>query len=113
MKRFLLFLLFVSSFGFAQSSGITYQAVIYNPNGEELPGVDNPYAPLTNQNVCLQFGIIDASGNVEYQEEVQVTTDAFGMVNLLIGTNTQTGGCLLYTSPSPRDLSRSRMPSSA
>ena len=92
MKRFLLFLLFVSSLGFAQSSGITYQAVIYNPNGEELPGVDNPYAPLTNQDVCLQFGIIDASGSVEYQEEVQVTTDAFGMVNLLIGTNTQTGG---------------------
>jgi hypothetical protein len=92
MKRFLLLLLFVSSLGFAQSSGITYQAVIYNPNGEELPGVDNPYAPLTNQEVCLQFGIVDASGSVEYQEEVQVTTDAFGMVNLLIGTNTQTGG---------------------
>ena len=64
MKRFLLFLLFVSSLGFAQSSGITYQAVIYNPNGEELPGVDNPYAPLTNQDVCLQFGIVDASGSV-------------------------------------------------
>ncbi len=92
MKRILLLLLFFSSLGFSQSSGITYQAVIYNPAGEELPGVDNPYAPLTNQNVCLQFGIIDADGNVEYQEEVQVTTDAFGMVNLLIGTNTQTGG---------------------
>jgi len=92
MKKLFLLLLFVSSLGFSQSSGITYQAVIYNPAGEELPGVDNPYAPLTNQNVCLQFGIIDADGNVEYQEEVQVTTDAFGMVNLLIGTNTQTGG---------------------
>ena len=92
MKRIFILLLFISSLGFSQSSGITYQAVIYNPAGEELPGVDNPYAPLTNQNVCLQFGIIDADGNVEYQEEVQVTTDAFGMVNLLIGTNTQTGG---------------------
>ena len=92
MKRIFLLLLFVSSLGFSQSSGITYQAVIYNPNGEELPGVDNPYAPLANQDVCLQFGIVDADGNVEYQEEVQVTTDAFGMVNLLIGTNTQTGG---------------------
>ena len=92
MKRIFLLLLFVSSLGFSQSSGITYQAVIYNPAGEELPGVDNPYAPLTNQDVCLQFGIVDADGNVEYQEEVQVTTDAFGMVNLLIGTNTQTGG---------------------
>jgi hypothetical protein len=92
MKRLFILLLFVSSLGFSQSSGITYQAVIYNPNGEELPGVDNPYAPLVNQDICLQFGIVDADGNVEYQEEVQVTTDAFGMVNLLIGTNTQTGG---------------------
>ena len=93
-KQFLLYtlLIFVSSLGFAQSSGITYQAVIYNPAGEELPGVDNPYAPLTNQDVCLQFGIVDADGNLEYQEQVQVTTDPFGMVNLLIGTNTQTGG---------------------
>ena len=92
MKRIFLLLLFVSSLGFSQSSGITYQAVIYNPSGEELPGVDGPYAPLTNQDVCLQFGIVDADGSVEYQEQVQVTTDAFGMVNLLIGTNTQTGG---------------------
>jgi hypothetical protein len=92
MKRLFLIFLFVSSLGFSQSSGITYQAVIYNPAWEELPGVDNPYAPLTNQDICLQFGIVDADGNQEYQEEVQVTTDAFGMVNLLIGTNTQTGG---------------------
>ena len=92
MNRIFILLLFVSSLGFPQSSGITYQAVIYNPNGEELPGIDNPYAPLINQDVCLQFGIVDADGNLEYQEEVQVTTDAFGMVNLLIGTNTQTGG---------------------
>ena len=92
MKNIFAILLFVSSLGFSQSSGITYQAVIYNPAGEELPGVDNPYAPLTNQDVCLQFGIVDADGSVEYQEQVQVTTDAFGMVNLLIGTNSQTGG---------------------
>ena len=30
-----------------------------------------------------------------------------------IATNTMYTGCLLYTSPSPRDLSTSRMPSSA
>ena len=92
MKNLLYTLLLFNSLAFSQSSGITYQAVIYNPAGEELPGVDNPYAPLINQNVCLQFGVVDAAGNVEYQEQVQVTTDAFGMVNLLIGTNTQTGG---------------------
>ena len=92
MKRILILLLFVSSSGFSQNSGITYQAVVYNPNGEELPGVDNSYAPLTNRNICLQFGIVDNSGTLEYQEQVQVTTDNFGMVNLLIGTSTQTGG---------------------
>ena len=92
MKNILYTLLLLSSLAFSQSSGITYQAVIYNPNGEELPGVDNPYAPLVNQDICLQFGIVDADGNLEYQEQVQVTTDPFGMVNLLIGTNTQTGG---------------------
>lgn len=92
MKNILYTILLFSTLSFAQSSGITYQAVIYNPNGEELPGVDNPYAPLVNQNICLQFGIVDADGNLEYQEQVQVTTDPFGMVNLLIGTNTQTGG---------------------
>ena len=92
MKNLLYTLLLLSSLAFSQSSGITYQAVIYNPNGEELPGADNPYAPLVNQDICLQFGIVDADGNLEYQEQVQVTTDPFGMVNLLIGTNNQTGG---------------------
>ena len=35
--------------------------------------------------------------------------------NLVIkaGYRESTGGCLLYTSPSPRDRTRSRMPSSA
>ena len=92
MKNFLLIFLFTVSYGFAQSSGITYQAVIYNPNGEQLPGVNNQYAALIDRNVCLQFEILDASGSVEYQENVQVTTDSFGMVNLLIGTHTQTSG---------------------
>jgi uncharacterized protein (TIGR02145 family) len=92
MKRVFLLLLLGCNISFSQSSGITYQAVIYNPNGEELPGIDNPYAPLVNQDICLQFGIVDADGNLEYQEQVQVTTDPFGMVNLLIGTNAQTGG---------------------
>ena len=32
---------------------------------------------------------------------------------LIIGENGKIEACLLYTSPSPRDLSTSRMPSSA
>ena len=92
MKRFLLILLFVTSLSFAQNNGITYQAIIYNPDGEELPGVNNPYAPIFNQSICLQFGIVDADGNLEYQEQANVITDDFGMVNLIIGTYPQSAG---------------------
>ena len=92
MKRLFLLLLFVSSLCFAQNSGITYQAAIYNPSGEELPGVDNSISLLTNTDICLKFSIVDGNGLVEYQENATVTTDNFGMVNLLIGTHEQTGG---------------------
>ena len=43
-------------------------------------------------------------------------TQNFGDLNfdaLIEGLKAQHNGCLLYTSPSPRDLSTSRMPSSA
>ena len=55
MKKLLYTLLLFTSIAFSQSNGFTYQAVIYNPNGEELPGVDNPYAVLVNEEICLQF----------------------------------------------------------
>ena len=87
-----LLLLFVSSVFYAQSSGITYQAIIYNPNGEVIPGYNNANSPLANKSVCLQFSIIDAASQTEYQEKITTTTDEFGMVNLIIGTGIQTGG---------------------
>ena len=34
-------------------------------------------------------------------------------VNAVTSEESKYGGCLLYTSPSPRDRTRSRMPSSA
>ena len=37
----------------------------------------------------------------------------FSLFSFYLLTNIVAGGCLLYTSPSPRDLSTSRMPSSA
>ena len=35
------------------------------------------------------------------------------LIKILLGVIKQDSGCLLYTSPSPRDRTRSRMPSSA
>jgi hypothetical protein len=93
MKKifFLLFLL-IGIVGFAQNSGITYQAVIYGPNGQQLPGANNQKYILANKTICLRFSIIDHQTQIEYQETIVTSTDAFGMVNLLIGTGTQVSG---------------------
>ena len=87
-----IFLLFCSVQVFAQTKGITYQAVIYNPSDGSLPGVDSVNAPMANKSVCLQFSILDASSQIEYQELISITTDEFGMVNLVIGNGLQTNG---------------------
>ena len=90
-KIYLLTLLLFSLFSNAQN-GITYQAVILNPKGEELPGADNSRSPLVNQTICLRFKIIKPVAIVEYQETQVTTTDEFGMVNVVIGTGIRTGG---------------------
>ena len=93
MKKItLLLLLFVSTAFYAQSTGISYQAIIYNPNGEVIPGYNNTNSPLANKNICLQFTIIDSASLTEYQEKITITTDEYGMVNTVIGTGIQTGG---------------------
>jgi uncharacterized protein (TIGR02145 family) len=93
MKKILLLLVvLVSSVTFSQNNGITYQAVIYSTTGESVPGIKNFNSPLANKAICLQFSIVDENTQTEYQEKVTVTTDDFGMVNLIIGNGTQTGG---------------------
>ena len=93
MKKItLLLLLFVSTAFYAQSTGISYQAIIYNPNGEVIPGYNNSNSPLANKDICLQFTIVDSANLTEYQEKITVRTDEFGMVNTVIGTGTRTGG---------------------
>ena len=91
-KTLLLISLLVSVLTFAQNNGITYQAVIYSTGGESIPGIHNSNSPLVNKPICLQFGIVDENTQIEYQEKVTVTTDDFGMVNLVIGNGTQIGG---------------------
>ncbi|MBP6183266.1 hypothetical protein, partial [Flavobacterium sp.] len=91
-KLLYLIVLLYSSFIVAQNNGITYQAVIYHPNGQNIPGQNIQNTPMANKLICLQFSLIDDQSQVEYKETIQTTTDAFGMVNLLIGSGTQTGG---------------------
>ena len=59
-----------------------------------------------------QFAIlwIERKAVARMQDRYGATT---ALRSLWVGENGVTAGCLLYTSPSPRDMSASRMPSSA
>lgn len=92
MKKFSFVLFLFSAFSYAQTGGFTYQAVIYDSKVLELPGSDDEYAPLVNKLVCFRFGLIDSSGQLEYEEEVSITTDQFGMINTIIGTHSKVDG---------------------
>ncbi len=70
---------------YAQNDGMSYQAVIIDPNSKELPGVDAQGNILPNALVSIRFTILDASNIEEYQEVQTTTTDQYGMVNLIIG----------------------------
>ena len=93
MKKTLLVTLFLTVFiGFSQTKGLSYQAVILNPSAQEIPGINTASNVLANSKVVIQFTIVDASGNQEYQETHATTTDPYGMVNLLIGSGIATSG---------------------
>ncbi|MCF6182370.1 hypothetical protein, partial [Lutibacter sp.] len=92
MKRILTLVIFVFTLiqGYSQTKGISYQAVILNPNEQQIPGENAQGNILANSSVVIQFTIIDASSNEEYQEYHATSTDKYGMINLLIGAGTVT-----------------------
>jgi hypothetical protein len=68
-KIYILFVLLFSSAIYSQTKGITYQAVILNPEGEHIPGYNNERAPLTiirrkDQNGPLRTNILAIFFNV-------------------------------------------------
>ena len=94
MKKifFTLFVLSSISLFSQQRTGISYQALILNPNGEQLPGYNNQNAPLVNTDICIEFLILDENSSIEYSETQSVKTDKYGMVNLSIGNGDFAGG---------------------
>ena len=60
---------------------------------------------------------VDSAGDLKLAMEVAKVAEALGAKVMVAWHSTPKGygaiACLLYTSPSPRDLSTSRMPSSA
>ena len=93
MKKIYLLVLFVFGFSaFAQQKGISYQAVIINPKAVAAPGFNGTSIPLANKSICLSFQIVNSANQVEYQESQSIATDAYGMVNVVIGTGTSGTG---------------------
>jgi hypothetical protein len=81
-------LLTCSLLGYAQK-GISYQAVILDPKPIEIPGQDVTGQPFVNGNVSLKFKIFSSNLVQEFEEVHATQTDAYGMVNVLIGSVSQ------------------------
>ena len=86
----------------------TYQSIVRSADGSVLRSSD----------IGLQISILknSAIGQSVYTETHSARSNANGLVTVVIGdgvSGDNISDCLLYTSPSPRDRSISRMPSSA
>jgi hypothetical protein len=91
-KSFLLMLtclVSVSALGQTSKKSLNYQAVILDNKSIDIPGASIVGQPLNKGNVCLRFSLLNASGRLDYEETQQITTDEYGLVNVLIGAGTQ------------------------
>ncbi|SHL99165.1 hypothetical protein [Flavobacterium xanthum] len=97
MKKLLLFMLFLfaSSTLMAQTDGMSYQAILLNPKTQEIPGADPGGNILPNKTIKLRFTILKSAGEVLYQEVHSTSTDAYGMINVVIGQGLAFSG--IYT----------------
>jgi hypothetical protein len=84
--------LFIVFAGFSQTIPppyINYQAVLYDVNGA------NPNTPLSNQSFSTFVNINDELGNLVYQEEHYVSTDANGLITIRIGDGIYLAGTII------------------
>ncbi|MHA8097652.1 hypothetical protein U8591_10975 [Aquirufa antheringensis] len=80
----LLTLLLFSFYAYSQK-GISYQAVILDPNKIEIPGQDITGQPLVNSEVWVKFNIYLGT-TLQFEEIQKTNTDSYGLVNLVIGS---------------------------
>ena len=73
--------------GFAQLSGINYQAVAIDDNGLAIAGIDLNGQPIDNKTLKVRFTVLDgsATGYILYQETHTTNTDQYGLFSLVIG----------------------------
>lgn len=86
------FILFTGHNALAQTDGLNYQAVIIDPDPEEIPGIDVTGNILPNKEINVRFTISGSAGITEYQEVHTTKTDEYGMINLVIGKGNSVTG---------------------
>ena len=86
------FILLINLQVFSQTDGLNYQAVIIDPDPEEIPGIAITGNILPNKEINVRFTIYGNSGNTEYQEIHTTKTDEYGMINLVIGKGNSVAG---------------------
>ena len=95
-------------------SGKTVRVIVFTENPEEALAAGAEEAGLDELIEKVTGGWIDfdvAISTTSAMKSVRKVARVLGPRGLM--PNPKSGTCLLYTSPSPRDLSTSRMPSSA
>jgi hypothetical protein len=80
----ILLLIGISFCGYAQKTGINYQAVILDPNPIAMPGNNYSGQPLAKSPVQIRFSLLQGT-TLKYQETHQTQTDEYGLINLTIG----------------------------
>ena len=81
---------------------------------EAVAGVGIEAIATTSSGHAAMIGRADAAGEVSMDEHAEHTEILVNAVSVPCNVDAENGyGCLLYTSPSPRDTDKSRMPSSA
>ena len=109
MRKLLTLILFIFCInikGYSQTDGINYQAVIIDPDPEEIPGIDVTGNILPNKEIKVRFSIYDVSGNLDFQEIHTTSTDEYGMINLVIGKGSSVKGVFneIYWDGSTKNL---------
>ncbi|MFK7833560.1 MAG: hypothetical protein AB8B52_09805 [Winogradskyella sp.] len=106
MKKILTFAFFFCTMlqAFAQTDGLTYQAVIIDPDALELPGVNSVGNYLVEEAIAIRFTIFDENNQLEFQEIQNTITDGFGRINLLIGEGNHDYFKEMNWNGTPKDL---------